>query len=318
MQLLINITLAWVSVGLMLALSIIYLLRVVNKYFFNNQNETMKKWNKSLRKHHKWMGILIIFTGLLHGILSSFNVLSLNFGTILLVSFFLLAFSFMFRRIFKKGIVWMKIHRLLTALAFVLLVFHLVEVGGFVGVEGIKAALTNDSFLNETSTAPSQERETDETQNINTDEVEELAPTTNTDESFKNEAETGAENNTNTNENALPSEDSPNEAASADSSETTTSSSTSGPYIDGTYTGMADGYRPGLTVEVVIENGYISSVEVVAHNEKNERFYGEPVALIPQEIVAAQSTDVDTVTGATFTSNGIKNAVNNALANALK
>lgn len=317
MQLLINVTLAWMSVGLMIALSIIYLLRIANKYFFSNQNETLKKWNKSLRKHHKWIGILIIFTGLLHGILSSFNVLSLNFGTILLVTFILLAFSFMFRRIFKKGIVWIKIHRLLTALAFILLIFHLIEVSGFVGVDGIKSALTNDSLLNDTSVTSSQETATDEIQNANTNEIEDLSPTTNADKPIENEAEIS----TSTNENALTSEPTIKEGVPADSvasDETTTSSSTSGPYIDGTYTGMADGYRPVLTVKVVIENGYIASVEVVAHNEKNERFYGEPVALIPQEIVAAQSTDVDIVTGATFTSTGIKNAVNNALANALK
>ncbi len=306
MKLFINVTLAWISVALLVALSIIYLLRIANKYLFNNQNESLKKWNKNLRKHHKWMGIMIIITGLLHGILSSFSVLSFNMGTLLLVVFILLALSFIFRKIFSKGTTWIKIHRILTGLAFALLSLHLVEVGGIVGIDGVKAAITNDSLQSNTTANEAKE---------------DLTPMENTDESFENESETDTESIANAKEDPLTDETPANTVDSDDSAtsdETTTSSSTSGPYIDGTYTGMADGFRPGLTVEVVIENGYIASVDVVAHNEKNERFYGEPIAVIPEEIVAAQSTDVDIVTGATFTSNGIKNAVNNALANAVK
>lgn len=303
MQLLINVTLAWISVALMATLSIIYLLRIANKNFFNNQNEVLKKWNKNLRKHHKWMGIMIIITGLSHGILSSFSVLSFNMGTLLFVIFILLALSFIFRKIFSKGTTWMKIHRILTGFTFVLLLLHLVEVGGFVGIDGIKAAITNDS--SQTNAAADEE-------------TEKLTPMEDTDESFENEAETDTEDSKEDVSTEETSADAVTSKDTATSDENATASSASGPYIDGTYTGMADGFRPGLTVEVVIENGYIASVDVVAHNEKNERYYGEPIAVIPEEIVAAQSTDVDTVTGATFTSNGIKNAVNNALANALK
>lgn len=318
MKLLFNVTLAWISVALLVALSIIYLLRIVNKYFFNNQNAVLKKWNKHLRKHHKWMGIMIIITGLLHGILSSFSLLSFNMGTLLLVVFILLALSFILRKIFARGTTWIKFHRILTGFAFVLLVLHLVEVGGFVGIDGIKAAIANDPLQNNTKT---------------NDETKELTPVEDNDESSKNEAISDAEGSTNKKDDILTGETSADTVTaddtvtsgdtvtsndSATSDENTTTSSTSGPYIDGTYTGMADGFRPGLTVQVVIENGYIASVDVVAHNEKNQRFYGKPIAVVPEEIVAAQSTDVDIVTGATFTSNGIKNAVNNALENALK
>ncbi|MDD4844489.1 MAG: FMN-binding protein [Anaerotignum sp.] len=308
MLLLFNVTLAWISVGLMVTLSIIYLLRIANKHFFNNQNETLKKWNRRLRKHHKWMGILVVITGLLHGILSSFSVLSFNMGTMLLVVFILLALSFMFRKIFSKG--WMKLHRLLTGLAFVLLVLHLVEVGGFVGVDGIKTALQHDALLKSSSVSQGK-AEAEITDTITQDSQE-----TASGEAFLQKEDTTNSSNTVTDETASTPKDTIPEAVSDNSGGT--EDTTSGSYIDGTYTGTADGYGPGLTVEVVIENGYIASVEVVAHNEKNERFYGEPVEVIPTEIVAAQSTDVDIITGATFTSNGIKNAVNNALANALK
>lgn len=89
-----------------------------------------------------------------------------------------------------------------------------------------------------------------------------------------------------------------------------------GPFKDGVYTGTADGYRPGLQVEVTVKNNQITQVRIVSHNEHGERFYGPPMEIVPEEIVASQSTDVDTVSGATFTSVGIINAVNEALKNA--
>ncbi|WP_304509461.1 FMN-binding protein [Anaerotignum sp.] len=315
MLLLLNVTLAWISVGLMVALSIIYLLRIGNKYLFDNKNQTLKKWNKRLRKHHRWMGILVIFTGLLHGILSSFHVLSFNFGTILVVVFILLGLSFMLRKIFSKGTTWIKLHRFLTILAFVLLILHIVEVGGFVGVDGIKNTLKNDPSLGGISSSVPEEIGENET-NLISNDVEESGANDDFDDASISETETVVDDKTFANEDTT--NGASNESITDSDVSDDTVTSTPGPYSDGTYTGTADGYRPGLTVEVVIENGYIASIEVVAHNEKNERFYGEPIQVIPQEIVAAQSTDVDIVTGATFTSNGIKNAVNNALASALK
>lgn len=84
-------------------------------------------------------------------------------------------------------------------------------------------------------------------------------------------------------------------------------------YKDGTYYGEAIGFRPGLKVEVVIENDEIMSVEVVEHNEHKERFWGPPIREIPPAIVENQSTDVDIISGATFTSQGIMDAVDKAL-----
>jgi uncharacterized protein with FMN-binding domain len=86
---------------------------------------------------------------------------------------------------------------------------------------------------------------------------------------------------------------------------------------DGTYTGEATGYHPGIKVSVVIKDNAIISVEVLDHNEENSRFYSRPIAIVPQEIVDGQTTEVDTVTSGTFTSIGIINAVNDALRQAL-
>lgn len=88
-----------------------------------------------------------------------------------------------------------------------------------------------------------------------------------------------------------------------------------GQYNDGTYEGTASGYSSGLKVQVTISNGQISDVQVVTHNE-TPGFCEGAIETVPAEIISAQSTDVDTVSGATYTSVGIINAVNSALSNA--
>lgn len=86
---------------------------------------------------------------------------------------------------------------------------------------------------------------------------------------------------------------------------------------NGTYTGEATGYRPGLILTVEIKNNIIKDIKVTQHNEVNSRFYQRPIQEIPSEIVQSQSLEVDAITGATFTSVGIINAVNDALSKAL-
>lgn len=88
-------------------------------------------------------------------------------------------------------------------------------------------------------------------------------------------------------------------------------------YKDGTYTGEATGYQPGIIVSVTIKDNNITSVEIIDHNEVSSRFWSAPVSLFPGWIVEAQSTEIDAISGATFTSVGIINAVNDALRQAL-
>ncbi len=81
---------------------------------------------------------------------------------------------------------------------------------------------------------------------------------------------------------------------------------------DGTYTGEGTGMKPGLKVSVDVADGKIASVTVTEHEETEG--YSEPaLEQIPGAIVEKNSTDVDAVSGATLTSNAIKEAVNNAL-----
>lgn len=83
---------------------------------------------------------------------------------------------------------------------------------------------------------------------------------------------------------------------------------------DGVYTGSAYGYRSTITVEVTIENGIIVSIEVISEDE-DEAYFSMAKQVI-SSIIAAQSTSVDTISGATYSSRGILAAVANALAKA--
>ncbi|AKN31269.1 FMN-binding protein [Clostridium carboxidivorans P7] len=95
----------------------------------------------------------------------------------------------------------------------------------------------------------------------------------------------------------------------------TDSSSKENKYKDGTYTGIGHGKNPDLKVSVTVKDSKIASVEIVSANEPKGK---EPINVIPKEIIAAQTTSVDAVTGATLTSKGIMMAVNDALSKAQK
>lgn len=87
-------------------------------------------------------------------------------------------------------------------------------------------------------------------------------------------------------------------------------------YKDGTYTGSGIGYRNRTTtVSVVVKNGKISDITTVSTGDDG-KFYNRAFSTVSGEIIDSQSTDVDTVSGATFSSNGIMQAVANALSNA--
>ena len=86
----------------------------------------------------------------------------------------------------------------------------------------------------------------------------------------------------------------------------------SGPYKDGTYTGTGTGFRGTVAVTVTVSGGYITDISVDEKRDDSEFFAKVQNAVIPA-ILAAQSTEVDTVSGATFSSNGLIEAVKNAL-----
>ena len=84
---------------------------------------------------------------------------------------------------------------------------------------------------------------------------------------------------------------------------------------DGTYTAEVEGYQPSLTVEVTFSNGSITSVEVVDSNE-TKTWADSALHYIPKYIHDEQSLNVDTITGATVTSNAIISAVEKTIKDA--
>ena len=83
-------------------------------------------------------------------------------------------------------------------------------------------------------------------------------------------------------------------------------------YTAGTYTGTGAGRNGDITVEVVFTDDAIKSVTITDHAETGG--ISDPaINTIPEAIVKSQSLGVDAVTGATLTSNGIIDAVADAV-----
>ena len=81
---------------------------------------------------------------------------------------------------------------------------------------------------------------------------------------------------------------------------------------DGVYEGTGAGLNGAIKVSVTVSGGKITDVTVVEHSE-TAGISDPAIAQIPAAIVEAQSADVDIVSGATYTSKGIIEAVKNAL-----
>lgn len=88
-------------------------------------------------------------------------------------------------------------------------------------------------------------------------------------------------------------------------------------YKDGTYTGEADGFGGTIQVEVKIEKSKIVEINVISAEKEDGAYLSMAKDIIPK-IIDAQSADIDTISGATFSSTGIKNASEQALEKAVK
>lgn len=99
--------------------------------------------------------------------------------------------------------------------------------------------------------------------------------------------------------------------------ETQSAESNDSNYKDGTYQGEAEGFGGTVAVEVKVEKGKITAIEIVSAQKEDGVYLSMAKDIIPK-IIEAQSTDVDTISGATFSSTGIKNASQEALEKAVK
>ncbi len=88
-----------------------------------------------------------------------------------------------------------------------------------------------------------------------------------------------------------------------------------GAYKDGTYKGTGEGYKGPIEIELVVEEGKISDMKVLSH-EETEGIGDSAFEGIKEQLLEKQSAELDAVSGATGTSNGLIEAINEALPNA--
>lgn len=83
-------------------------------------------------------------------------------------------------------------------------------------------------------------------------------------------------------------------------------------FRDGQYEGDAKGFGGLITVQINVVSDTITDITILSA-PKEDRAYLETASVIVNDILEKQTTQVDTVSGATFSSRGIQNAVSNAL-----
>ena len=101
----------------------------------------------------------------------------------------------------------------------------------------------------------------------------------------------------------------PVEAASSEAEEETLPKL---PYANGVYVGSSRGYGGAVRVQVTMENGSITEVEILDASHETKQFLRRAKRLLTT-VVETQSWKVDAVSEATYTSRGILGAVQNAL-----
>lgn len=120
-------------------------------------------------------------------------------------------------------------------------------------------------------------------------------------------SDTSQNNNNNSN-------NSNNNSSSDDNNSTVTGTV---PYKEGIYYGTADGYSGGVSVAVVIQEKTIKAI-LITESSDDEAFFNRAMDVVKKVIRTQKTDDVDTVSGATYSSKGLLNAIKNALKQAEK
>lgn len=89
------------------------------------------------------------------------------------------------------------------------------------------------------------------------------------------------------------------------------------PYKEGIYYGTAEGYSGDVSVAVVIQEKTIKAI-LITENSDDEAFFNRAMDIVKKVIRTQKTDDVDTVSGATYSSKGLLNAIKNALKQAEK
>ena len=85
-----------------------------------------------------------------------------------------------------------------------------------------------------------------------------------------------------------------------------------GAFKDGVYTGSSNGYGGEITVQVTVENGQIIDISILSAPGETDPYYSLARSLL-DTVKQRQTWEVDTVSGATYSSRGILGAIRNAL-----
>lgn len=281
---------AWVS----LAFCLIEILR------FAARVSGVRALNRFFHKLHIPCGILMLVFGAAHGLLAgnfpdaSGNdivlapvLFTLNFGSVCFLFTILLALSYLLRK--RLGKRWMPAHRLLTVCLAALLIFHLADVG---------------IHLPERWSAEARESVSKAPVSSATEQPVSSKPTA----SSASERETPAPSDT---PSPAPVSEGPISESSVPEPESSEPAFPETGLADGVYTGSAQGRNGPITVSVTVSNGQVTEIQVVDHTE-TPRYFSRAEEVIGL-ILSSQSTQVDAITGATISSEGIKDAVADAL-----
>lgn len=128
---LLNLLFAWIAMVFGILLVIILVTKFLHKNIQNPYiNKFFKVINTFLRKNHIKLAYLFLISSIIHGILSSYSLISFNYGSISLIVWILLLYTFIDKK--SLGSLWIQKHRELTILLIIVVVAHIFEVGGFV------------------------------------------------------------------------------------------------------------------------------------------------------------------------------------------
>lgn len=284
----ISMLLAWGAVFCILLTAAKYLARVSKN----------TKCSCLFHRLHLPVGLLGLLLGLVHGLLAG-NIpggtvllgtmfLTVNWGSACFLLMALLAVSHLLRRQLKKA--FMPVHRVLTVLLLAALLLHVADVGVHVlDRASVPAAVESPAVTVPVETqvkAPAED-------SVSAAEAEQSI------------AEVSAE----------PEEDSAVETPIPIAEPMPQVTFSGAVLADGVYQGSAQGYKSTITVEVTVEQGQVTDITVLEQND-TPNFYTY-AATIPDTVVEEQSLQVDAVTGATYSSAGLLNAIEDALSGAV-
>ncbi|MDD3213928.1 MAG: FMN-binding protein [Eubacteriales bacterium] len=266
---------------------------------------------------HISVGVLLIITGIIHGILagnlSDANLSDMmfapvlftwNWGTLSLIAAILLAASYMLRKILKRK--WIAIHRILTIALIALVVLHVADVG-----------IQIDDRIQSISYAESYVESPIETIAITdlTSDATDLATATVTNTPVTTATNTTAVTATGTVTAAATDTTVATNTADSELVAEANAMFSGAVLTDGVYTGSATGYNGNISVSVTVSGGQVTDITITGENDTPSYF--RRAESVVDTIISEQSLAVDAVSGATYSSAGIVNAVADALSSAV-